>query len=145
MVDFGSANTSKMAKRGARRGGKMAKRGGYTTNGIEMNPLWNDDGAVPDMSIGPVGAALLPGPLTVAYITDVEGNYEYFKRCIDQSAIISFAPGSFVAGTTGASAAHLTDEAKLVLAKDGGFVFGGDLFDKVWSRLKLNRHTIHAP
>ena len=113
----------------------MTRQLGRAANGIEMNPIQNVgadvDAELPDLGIGPVGTASLPGPLTVAYITDVEGNYEYFKRCVDHSATLSFAPGSFAAGTTGAKAIDLTDEARLLLAKDSALVFGGDLFDKV--------------
>lgn len=113
----------------------MTRQLGRTANGIEMNPMRyldaGDDSELPDLGIGPVGTASLPGPLTVAYITDVEGNFEYFKRCVDHSATLSFSPGSFAAGTTGTKAIDLTDEARLLLAKDSALVFGGDLFDKV--------------
>jgi len=112
----------------------MARQLG-TANGIEMNPIQyldaDDETELPDLGIGPVGTASLPGALTVAYISDVEGNYEYFKRCVEHSATLSFAPDSFAVGTTGAKAKDLTDEARLVLAKDSALVFGGDLFDKV--------------
>eukprot|EP00924_Labyrinthula_sp_SR-Ha-C_P000268 snap_masked-scaffold_25-processed-gene-2.35-mRNA-1 protein AED:0.41 eAED:0.41 QI:0/0/0/0.5/1/1/2/0/516 len=50
--------------------------------------------------------------ITVAYITDVEGNMEYFNKCID------------------ASGAFDRDGGDLKLKESYFFVYGGDVFDK---------------
>jgi hypothetical protein len=50
----------------------------------------------------------------VSYVTDVEGNFNYFRNVINQSPSVSLSPC----------------ETKLELTDRHGLVFGGDLFDK---------------
>ena len=61
-------------------------------------------------------ACLTRAKHTISFITDVEGNLEYFRRIVAGSPALLF-----------------TDQAQthLDLRPDCSFVFGGDCFDKV--------------
>eukprot|EP00854_Cymbomonas_tetramitiformis_P003742 gene3742-4681_t len=57
----------------------------------------------------------------IGYVTDVEGNLNYFRRYVEMSHILDF-----------------DDDGELMLAHDAHFVFGGDLFDKQPGDLRLS-------
>jgi len=89
-----------------------------------------------------------PHPRHISYVTDIEGNVDYFFRWVAESRAVSWkqpnlpptlpaAAGTESSGqpppSTPASAAALEDDfmgMELELAPDHGVVFGGDLFDK---------------
>ena len=67
-------------------------------------------------------------PLTFSFVTDVEGNVQYFRRFVAISEALLFVPNDDASG-------GLTPRLEL---NDGfGVVFGGDLFDKGPGDLQL--------
>ena len=102
---------------------------------------------------GPVGSVLaeLPafkkkfenesGPSVCAYMTDVEGNLEYFKRFVDMSEVLQWAdipdlkPKDWPKGWEGVTLDGQSKPQQLDFKadrqKDGLFVFGGD--SQVWN------------
>eukprot|EP00750_Incisomonas_marina_P000282 INCI10217.2.p1 GENE.INCI10217.2~~INCI10217.2.p1 ORF type:complete len:758 (-),score=96.23 INCI10217.2:293-2566(-) len=88
--------------------------------------------------------------LTVSYLTDVEGNIDYFRRFVDISEALSFEDVELDVdrvnkGKSGASEhrevnyspSALVPGRRLVLRTGYAFVFGGDLFDKGPGDLQL--------
>ena len=72
-----------------------------------------------------LAAALAPPPVRIGYVTDVEGNLDYFRRYVRASGVLRF-----------------DDDAETVLrfADDGcRFVFGGDAVDKGDGDVRLCR------
>jgi hypothetical protein len=62
----------------------------------------------------PMAAAAAPSYIT-AFVTDVEGNLEYFQRCVDHSTVLEYADAA---------------RTRLRLRGDAQFVYGGDVCDK---------------
>eukprot|EP00966_Prymnesium_polylepis_P291899 6741537-Prymnesium_polylepis.1 len=58
----------------------------------------------------------------VAFITDIEGNWDYFERFVDRSEALNFPAGKPVFNDDGA--------AELLLAEGWRFIHGGDTCDK---------------
>ena len=77
---------------------------------------------------GRVGRVELPPGARVEFITDVEGNLEYFEQLVSQSEVLRWTAG----GTDGA--------AQLELAPDGYLIHGGDAVDKGTGDIRIVRH-----
>ena len=58
-------------------------------------------------------------PSVVSYVTDVEGNLDYFSRYVARSAALAWAAGARVA-----------EPDALELREGAEFVYGGDVFDR---------------
>ncbi|CAJ1373278.1 unnamed protein product [Effrenium voratum] len=62
----------------------------------------------------------------VAFITDCEGNFEYWMRCVEMSSVVCW------------------DSGKLEFANSSDtFVFGGDVFDKGTGDLRIAQQLVH--
>ena len=68
------------------------------------------------------------GQLTVSYITDIEGNIDYFYRFVSISEALSWED---------VPAAEILPQ-RLKLADGFAFIFGGDLFDKGPGDIRLS-------
>ena len=71
-------------------------------------------------------------PFRLGYVTDVEGNLDYFARFVDICPVLSYARGA-IAGDP---------DAELVLEPGCHFVFGGDLVDKGPGDIRLCRQLV---
>eukprot|EP01064_Diplonema_japonicum_P039428 TRINITY_DN987_c3_g1_i1.p1 TRINITY_DN987_c3_g1~~TRINITY_DN987_c3_g1_i1.p1 ORF type:complete len:435 (+),score=68.91 TRINITY_DN987_c3_g1_i1:51-1355(+) len=67
--------------------------------------------------------------MKIEYLTDIEGDLQYFKTCVDRSSILSFSEDD---------GEHLCFTENPV-TQDLYFVFGGDLFDKGPGDIRLAR------
>ena len=82
----------------------------------------------PNSRAGPLTAAVVepkpaPAQIEVGYLTDVEGNLEYFNRWVESSGVLRYKQGSDV----------------LELAHDNAyFIFGGDVQDRCAGRVQCS-------
>ena len=70
-------------------------------------------------------------PLTVGYLSDVEGNVDYFRRYMKLSHVLEFE------AVPNADPSHTIDGNTLRLKDGCMFVFGGDCFDKGAGDIRL--------
>ena len=73
------------------------------------------------------GRLALPEDAALEYITDVEGNWEYFNALVARSKILTWCP---------------TDASLLRLADSGHLVFGGDAPDKGPGDIRITRALV---
>lgn len=81
-------------------------------------------------------AAAAAAPFRLAYITDAEGNIEWFERQVKICPVLSYK-GDPPLGTVARAA-----EAELVLEEGAFFVFGGDVVDKGPGDIRLCRQLV---
>lgn len=78
----------------------------------------------------------MAAPFRLAYITDVEGNIDWFERCVKICPVLSYK-GDPALGTVANSI-----DAELVLEEGAYFVFGGDIVDKGPGDIRLCRQLV---
>jgi hypothetical protein len=75
-------------------------------------------------------------PFRLAYITDAEGNIEWFERCVKICPVLTYR-GDPPLGTVAKAV-----DAELVLEDGAYFVFGGDVVDKGPGDIRLCRQLV---
>jgi hypothetical protein len=85
--------------------------------------------------------------MRVSYVTDVEGDIDFFHRFVALSCVLSFEPDPVVqTAAVRASAAGgrglCSTGQRLTLADDTHFVFGGDAFDRGPGDLRIAAYLV---
>jgi hypothetical protein len=70
-------------------------------------------------------ASKMKSPFRLAYVTDVEGNIDYFQRFVNLATTLSY-----------------NGDGELVLADGAYFIFGGDVVDKGLGDERLCRQLV---